>query len=92
MYLCKTLVKIKKRDKNLQALASLDIRPMDREKILYDLEVSDYSEGPLSEDQFGGKEMWVFGKVVKSEEVYIKISLGQTNSQTICISCVYNCF
>jgi len=31
-------------------------------------------------------DMWVFGKDVKGQEVYIKISLGQKNSQTICIS------
>ena len=31
-------------------------------------------------------DMWVFGKDVKGQEVYIKISLGQENRQTICIS------
>jgi hypothetical protein len=75
-----------KRDKNLQTLASLEITPIFREKILYDLKLSDYSEGPLDEYFHGGKEMWVFGKEVKNKEIYIKITLGQTNSQTICIS------
>ena len=31
-------------------------------------------------------EMWVFGKDVKEREVYIKITLGYENGQTICIS------
>ena len=31
-------------------------------------------------------EMWVFGKDVKEREVYIKITLGYQNGQTICIS------
>jgi hypothetical protein len=74
------------REKNLQTLASLEITPVIREKILYDLKVTDYSEGPKEEDFHGGKEMWVFGREVKNQEVYIKITLGRPNSQTICIS------
>ena len=30
--------------------------------------------------------MWVFGKEVKNREVYIKISMGKANEETICIS------
>ncbi|MCQ2176236.1 MAG: hypothetical protein MJY80_07780 [Bacteroidales bacterium] len=30
--------------------------------------------------------MWVFGKDFSGEELYIKISLGRPNSNTICIS------
>ena len=30
--------------------------------------------------------MWVVGKDVKGHEIYIKISLGRDNWQTICIS------
>lgn len=30
--------------------------------------------------------MWVFGKDIKGQEVYIKISLGQENTNTICVS------
>ncbi|PTB98049.1 toxin [Marivirga lumbricoides] len=74
------------RDKNLQTLATLEITPIFREKILYDLEVSDYIEGPLEENLLGGEEMWVFGREIKKQEVYIKITLGKSSSQTICIS------
>jgi hypothetical protein len=30
--------------------------------------------------------MWVFGKMVKKKEIYIKITIGMVNNQTICIS------
>lgn len=31
-------------------------------------------------------DMWVFGKDAYDKEIYIKITLGQPNSKTICIS------
>ena len=31
-------------------------------------------------------DMWVFGKDAFDKEIYIKITLGQPNSKTICIS------
>jgi len=40
----------------------------------------------MEEKLYGGAEMWVFGKVVKSFEIYIKISLGMSSTQVICIS------
>jgi hypothetical protein len=30
--------------------------------------------------------MWVFGKIVKKKEVYIKITIGAMDSGVICIS------
>jgi len=55
-------------------------------KILRELEVEDYSEGPLEEKLYANPEMWVFGKEVKTVEVYIKISLGLPSAEVICIS------
>ncbi len=74
------------RAKNSQALADLEIFPIEREKILRNLKLEDYCEGPLEEKQWGGKEMWVFGKEVKSKEVYIKITLGTESDKVLCIS------
>jgi hypothetical protein len=74
------------RDTNIQALADLAIRPTDRKKVLEMLKSTDYSEGPLEETLHGGSNMWVFGKNIKEQEVYIKISLGTANKQVICIS------
>lgn len=74
------------RGKNAQTLADLEIRPIDRKKIIEGLNVEDYSEGPLEETLYGGSDMWVFGKMVKSEELYIKVSMGYKGSSVICIS------
>ena len=43
-------------------------------------------EGPVIDVLNKEGEMWVFGKDVKEREVYIKITLGYENGQTICIS------
>ncbi|MBU6342850.1 MAG: hypothetical protein KGS48_15260 [Bacteroidetes bacterium] len=45
-----------------------------------------YSEGPISDVVNGGPDLWIFGKEIKGKEVYIKITLGQPNNPTICIS------
>jgi hypothetical protein len=74
------------RGKNTQALVELELRPIERQAILEQLESKDYSEGPLEEKLYGGAEMWVFGKTVKKREVYIKITIGAMNSSVICIS------
>ena len=74
------------REKNREALLLLDITPMQRELIVKNLVPRDYVEGPVIDELNKQKEMWVFGKDVKDREVYIKITLGYDNGQTICIS------
>jgi len=74
------------RGKNAQALVDLELRPIERKVILESLEVKDYSEGPLEEKLYGGATMWVFGKVIKKKEVFIKITMGSMSSSVICIS------
>lgn len=74
------------RGKNIRALVELEITPAFRESVVGSLTVTDYSEGPFVDTLYGLGEIWVFGKVVKGREVYIKICLGRENSQTICIS------
>ena len=74
------------RGKNAQALADLELRPIERKAILEALETKDYSEGPLKEKLYCGADMWIFGKTVKKKEVYIKIIIGAMGSNVICIS------
>jgi hypothetical protein len=74
------------RGKNAQALAVLEIRPNERKIILESLTIKDYSQGPVIEKLYGGSDMWVFGKTIKKQEVYIKISLGASGTSVICIS------
>ncbi|MEX0680805.1 MAG: hypothetical protein WD097_05440 [Balneolales bacterium] len=74
------------RAKNTQALLDLEITPDDRKKVLEQLEVTGYVEGPLDETMYGGGAMWVFGSVIKGKEIYIKITQGMANGPVICIS------
>ena len=74
------------RGKNLQTLATLEITPIYRKQVVLSIEPEDYIEGPMVDTLNKMGEMWVFGKNVKGQEVYIKIMLGQPNSSTICIS------
>ena len=72
------------RKKNDEAIAALGITPAQRDYIIRNIEINDYIETIVDEMSFG--DMWVFGKDVSGEELYIKISLGRPNSNTICIS------
>lgn len=74
------------RGKNTQTLLDIEIRPSDREKVLKELKTENYSEGPLQEKLYGGADMWVFGREIKSKEVYIKITMGYKGAEVICIS------
>lgn len=74
------------RGKNAQALLTLEIAPAYREKVLKELQATDYCEGPKTEKLYGGAEMWVFGKLIKGLPVYIKVTLGFLGAQVICIS------
>jgi len=74
------------RGKNAQALVDLELRPIERKSILELLEPKDYAEGPLREKLYGGADMWVFGRIIKKKEVFIKITMGAMNSSVICIS------
>ena len=75
------------RPKNsIQNLADLSITAKMREEIILNLEVEDYSEGPLEETQQGGTEMWVFGKMIKNQQVYIKLTITKNTGNAICIS------
>ncbi|MFN7912039.1 MAG: toxin [Bacteroidota bacterium] len=74
------------RGKNAQTLADLEIRPSDRKKVLEDLKVEDYCQGPLEETLYLGNDMWVFGRVIKKKQVYIKITMGFKGASVLCIS------
>lgn len=50
------------RGKNFETLSELEIRPIDRKKVLEDLDVADYSEGPFEDTLYKGADMWVLAK------------------------------
>jgi hypothetical protein len=74
------------RGKNRQTLLDLELTKDTRNKVLRSLATQDYSAGPLLEKMNAGADMWVFGKMVKGKEVYIKITMGLRGVQVICIS------
>ncbi len=74
------------RGKNAQTLADLELRPIDRDKVLENLKIEDYSDGPLEDTLYKGVDMWVFGKEIKKNDIYIKISIGYAGARVICIS------
>ncbi|MEX0684739.1 MAG: hypothetical protein WD267_07625 [Balneolales bacterium] len=74
------------RGKNTQALSDLELIPIQRKKILEELRIENYSDGPNEEVLYGGSDMWIFGKEVKGTEVYIKITVGSKGKSVICIS------
>ncbi len=81
------------RPKNRTALIDLELSRLERLEIVKSIleivksiKVEDYSEGPLTDELNLGSEMWVFGKDVNGDEVYIKVTLGGFNGRTICIS------
>jgi hypothetical protein len=77
------------RAKNRQALVDLDIRPIDRISYIRRLTFYDYCQGPQPDTDNpppGKGPLWVFGTLVKSTMVYIKIQLGDFNGAPICIS------
>jgi hypothetical protein len=74
------------RAKNVKTLAILEIPITKQKQIVEELKVKDYSEGPIEDTNFVGSPLWVFGKIVKGYELYIKISMGMPNRSTLCIS------
>ena len=80
------IVFLDNRDKNFKSLLSLEISSLQRKQIIDGLSTGDYSEGPLPDTLHHISDMWVFGKIVNKKEIYIKISMGNPNNKTICIS------
>ena len=60
------------RGKNAQALINLEITPKYRDTVIINLEVEDYSEGPVIDTLYRCGEMWVFGKDVKDRKFILR--------------------
>ena len=74
------------RQKNFATMLELEYSINDVKNELKRLEFQDYSEGPLKETLYKSADMWVFGKMIQSKEVYIKITMGLGDSKVLCIS------
>ena len=60
------------RGKNAQTLIDLEITPKYRDTVIINLEVEDYSEGPVIDTLYRCGEMWVFGKDVKNRKFILR--------------------
>lgn len=75
------------RYENIEGLIALGITEKIRKKELLSLNVLNYSSGPTPDEDRRGK-VWIFGKIVRSKEVYIKLKISQQSrfNKAICIS------
>lgn len=80
------IVFIDERQKNAKTILILGISPNKRIEIIKRLNAEDYSEGPIEDKISGYGQMWVFGKLVRKREIYIKICMGLFNNSAVCIS------
>lgn len=74
------------RYKNFKTMTVLEYSFNDVKKELSGLEVADYAKGPLKDTLYGDADMWVLGKLIQGQEVYIKITMGQPSDKVLCIS------
>ena len=74
------------REKNAKTIATLGISPNAQREVIKEIQVTDYSEGPIKNLLNAWGDLWVFGKDINGHEVYIKIAYGRPNSSTICVS------
>jgi len=71
---------------SVQDLADLNITANSRRDIIAQLDIEDYCLGPEPETQYNGRELWVFGKIIKNQEIYIKLTIIKDTGKAICIS------
>lgn len=74
------------RGKNQLTLSKLEIAPQYRVSVIENLTVEDYSEGPLQDTLNSLGDLWVFGKEIKKEEIYIKVTVSMQGDTPVCIS------
>ena len=74
------------REKNQGSIPKLDLVPGARKQVVQSLTIEDYSEGPIKNLLNKWGDLWVFGKDIKGQEVYIKIAYGVPNGRAICVS------
>lgn len=75
------------RTDTMETLRHLGLTKRNLEEILLSLSIVNYSSGPEADRDRGGN-IWVFGKMIKGEEIYIKIKVGDIKGTKIakCIS------
>lgn len=80
------IVYVDTKPNNIDTLAELEITPDDRDNYVKSLKPENYCKGPLANDYPNQNDVWVFGKIIKYREIYIKIYIGKMNLPCVCIS------
>lgn len=81
------IVYVDNKPNNIDTLAALDITSKERDKYVLSLREEDYCQGPDKNDYPKQNDVWVFGKRIKKEEIYIKIFINALpNMANVCIS------
>jgi len=75
------------RSKNLDSLLMLGLTRKNAKEEILSLSVTDYCGGPEPDKDRPG-EIWEFGKLIESKEVYIKLKIAQVGNEKIakCLS------
>ena len=75
------------RRENIEALAKLGLTRKNLRDEIMTLSVENYCEGPEPDRDRPG-DIWVFGKQVGTEEIYVKLKIAQVGKEKItkCIS------
>lgn len=63
------------RDKNTSTIARLELTIDDIKEEIMSLSLLDYCDGPCQDPKIKG-DVWIFGKAVHDEELYIKLKLS----------------
>lgn len=73
--------------KNKDALLELGLTSNQRKEIILSLSVLDYTSGPIK-DIYKSGDFWVFGKIIDSAEIYIKIKIVEQDDEeyAVCLS------
>jgi hypothetical protein len=80
-------LRINDRLKNKDALLELGLTGNQRKEIILSLSVLDYNSGP-TKDIYKSGDYWVFGKIIGSVEIYIKLKIVEHADEeyAVCLS------
>ena len=74
------------RDKTMETIAQLGVDYEFIKETLLKLIPTDYCSGPEEDRDCKGEYLWIFGKTVDKEEIYIKLKIIEDEEYGKCIS------
>lgn len=65
------------RQVNRDGIAKLGLRVVDVREVIISLKYENYSSGPENDKDSSSGEVWIFGTIINSQNVYIKVKLDK---------------